>query len=78
MVKHIWQSSQKHTPGPFDVTEDVAGLTPPAYLRAIFKLPISDSAKKRVSLCWGPDPGNLEKDLPELSGVGSFRGCAAP
>jgi hypothetical protein len=78
MVKHIWQSSQKHTPGPFDVTEDVAGLTPPAYLRAIFKLPMSDSAKKRVSLCWGPDPGNLEKDLPELSGVGSFRGCAAP
>jgi len=77
-VKHIWQSSQKHTPGPVDITEDVTGLRPLAYLRAIFGLPISDSAKKHISLCWGLDLGNLEKDLPEPPSVGSFGRNAAP
>jgi hypothetical protein len=77
-VKHIWQSSQKHTPGTFNVTEHVAGLTLVAYLRAIFTFPINDRAKKYVSVCWSPNLRNLEKDLPEPAGVGSFRRSTAP
>ncbi len=77
-MKHIWQSSKKHTSRSFDVTKNVAGLTPTAYLRAIFTLPVSYRAKKHVSVCLGSDLGNLEKDLSEPSGVGSFRRYAAP
>jgi hypothetical protein len=77
-VKHIWQSSKKHTSGSFDVTENVATLTPTAYLRAVFTLPVSYRAKKHVSVCRGSNLGNLEKDLSEPPGISSFRRSATP
>lgn len=77
-MKHIWQSPQKHTSGSFNVTENVAGLTPAAYQSAIFTLPINDRGKKHISVCRSLNLGNLEKDLSETAGVGSFRRSAAP
>jgi len=77
-VKHIWQSSENHTSGSFDITENVAGLTPTAYLRAIFTLPVSYRAKKHVSVCRGSNLGNLEEDLSEPPGISSFRRGATP
>jgi hypothetical protein len=77
-MKHIRQGPEEHTPSSSDVTENVAGLTPIAYLGAIRTLPVSDRAKKHVSVCQGSNLGNLEKDLSEPSGVGSFRRGAAP
>jgi hypothetical protein len=77
-VKHIWQSSKKHTSGSFDITENVTGLTSTAYLGAIFTLPVSYRAKKHVSVCRDPNLGNLEEDLSEPPGISSFWRSATP
>ncbi len=77
-MKHIWQSSKKHTSGSFDITENVAGLTSTAYPRAILTFPVNNGVEKSVSACRGLNPGNLEKDLSEPTGVCSFRRSAAP
>jgi hypothetical protein len=77
-MEHIWQGSQEHTPGSFDVTENIACLTPPTYLGAILTLPVSDRAEKHVSVCRGPNLGNLEKDFSEPPGVVSPGRYAAP
>jgi len=49
-MEHIWQSSQEHTPGSFDVTENIACLTLPTYLGAILMLPVNNRAKKHISV----------------------------
>lgn len=77
-MEHIRQSSQEHTSGSFYVAKDVSGLAPATYLGAILALPVSDRAKKHISVYRVPNLGNLEKDLSEMSGVGGFRRSATP
>ncbi len=77
-MKHIRQSPQEHATGSFDVTEDIAGFASPAYLGAIFTFPVNKGVEKSIPICRGLNPGNLEKDFPELLGVGGSWRCAAP
>jgi len=77
-MKHIRQGSEKHTSGSFNITENVAGLTPAAYLSTIFTLPLSYRTKKHVPVCRGLNPGNLEKDFSKPSGGCGFGRYAAP
>jgi hypothetical protein len=77
-VKHIWQRSQEHASGSFDITENIANFTPPAYLGAKLTLPLSDRANKHVSVCRSSDLGNQEKDFSEPAGISSSRRYTAP
>ncbi len=77
IMEHIRQSSQEHTTGSLDVTEDIASLSPIADLSAEINLPLGDSIEKLVTICRGPDFSNLEKNLSEPPGVcGSGRHTA--
>ena len=77
-MEHIWQSSQEHTPSSLDVAEDVPGLTPATYLRAILYLPISDRFEKLVPLSRGTNLGNPKEDFSEPPPVGSHGGATTP
>lgn len=77
-MEHIWQSSYKHAPSSFDVTEHVSGFTPVIDHRAIPSLPFDDISKKPITICQRMNPGHLKENLPQLPGVGSFREATAP
>lgn len=77
-MEHIWQSSQEHTPGSFDVTENIPGLRPPTDLGGILTFPVNNSVEESVPVCRGLNLGNLEEDFPEPSGIGGFGRGTAP
>lgn len=77
-MEHIWQSSQEHTSGSFDVAEDIAGLRPAAYLGAVSVFPVCNKAEKFVSISCIADMGHPEKNIPELSAIGGPGGVTAP
>ncbi len=77
-MEHIWQSSQKHASGSFDVAEYLARIRPEAYLGAISIFPISDRLQKVVPLGLAVNVEHLEEDLSELSSISSLGGIATP
>ncbi len=77
-MEHIWQSSQKHDSGSFDIAEHLACLSPEAYLRAVSVFPISDRLQKVVPLGLAANVEHLEKDLSKLSGVSGLGVAPAP
>jgi len=77
-MKHIRQSSQKHTAGSFNVTEDISCLAPHTYLVTELNFPFLDIFKKLAPVFRGSDPRNLKEDLPEMPGIGSPGRYATP
>lgn len=77
-MEHIRQCSKEHTSSPFYVAEDVASLRLVTYLGAVLVLPFANEFKKRVSFFLGTNPGYLEEDIPQLSGIGGLGDIAAP
>lgn len=77
-MKHIRQSSQKHTSGSLYIAEDIPGFAPAADLGAVLSLPISDCIEKPVPVCRGTNAGNLEKDFSQLSGIKRLGESPAP
>jgi hypothetical protein len=68
-MKHIGQSSEKHTTGPFNITEDMPSLTSGTNLRAISSLPQGNSLEKLFPVCQCADPGDLKENIPQPSAV---------
>jgi hypothetical protein len=76
-MKHIRQSSQEHTTGPFNVTKDMPSLTSGANLRAITSFPEGNSLDKLFPVCRCTDPGDLKEDISQPAAVcRSWRGAA--
>jgi len=77
-MEHIRQSSQKHAPGSFDVTEDMTKFRLATYLTSVLVFPFTDVPEKLVPIGCAMNAGDTEEDLSELSGVGGLRVTAAP
>jgi len=77
-MEHIWQSSQKHTPSPFDVAKDRTNFRSVAQARAIRVFPGLEKREELVPVFCGADAGDFEKDLPKLPGVCGLGVAAAP
>jgi len=72
------QCSQEHASSPLDVTEDGTGLRPVTQLGAVPVFPSCEKAEKLVPVSWCVNMCDLEKYLPELSGIGGLGIAAAP
>src|SRR4030042_2949567 len=70
-MKHIRQSSQEHTTGSFNVTEDISVFSPVMYLGTEFNFPFCDISEELIPICCSSDPGNLKEDFSETPGIGS-------
>lgn len=77
-MKHIWQSTQQHTTGSFNVTENVPSLTPGAYLRAIISLPRGHRLEKLIAVCQCANPGDTKEDISQPPSVRCSGRCATP
>ena len=77
-MKHIGQSSQKHTSGSLNITKYATDFRPTPNLRTVFGLPFPDIQEEPVPLCLVLDRGYLEKDFSQLTGIGRFGECPAP
>jgi len=77
-MEHIWQSSQQHASGAFDIAEDLTVLRPASYLGAVFTFPIPNSIEKPLALCVAFNSCHLKEDLSQLSGIGRFGRSPAP
>lgn len=77
-MEHIWQCSNKHTSGSFNIAEYIPGFAPAANEGTVFSFPVSDGLEKIVSFCAGTDSSNQEKDFSEPSGISSFRRGTTP
>ena len=77
-MEHIRQRSQEHASSPLDVAEDGTGLRPVTQLSAVAVFPSCEKAEKLVPVSWCVNMCDLEKYLPELSGIGGLGIAAAP
>ena len=77
-MEHIWQSSQKHTSGTFDIAEDSTGFRPVVYQVAIFAFPFGDGNKEFVTVRHSSNRSNLKENASQFSGVTCFGRRAAP
>jgi hypothetical protein len=77
-MEHIRQSSDKHTPGSFNVAENVAGFRPGVYYGSVSVFPFSKESKEHIAFILGVDTGDTKEDLPELPSVSGFRLIPAP
>lgn len=78
VMEHVWQGTQKHAAGSFDIAKDLAGLRPGAYLHAIFAFPFVYRHKKLFPVCLAVNRSYLEKDFSQLSGIWSLGRGPAP
>ncbi len=77
-MEHVWQSPQEHAAGALDVAEDPPDLLPGTYLGAVLVLPGSDEVEKCFPVRQSCDFGDLEEDIPQLTGMQRLWGDPAP
>ena len=77
-MEHIWQISEEHASGTFDIAKDLTSLRSATYLGAISAFPLPKGLQKSVSFSLARNGSYLKKDSSQLSGIGCLGGCPAP
>jgi hypothetical protein len=77
-MKHIRQSSKKHTTGSFNVTKNMPSFTPAKYLGTESNFPFYNITEKLIAVCRCTDPGDLKEDISQPPAVDSPGRYAAP
>jgi hypothetical protein len=78
VMEHIWQSSQKHTSGAFNIAEHPAGFRLAVYQVAGFAFPFGNGNTEFVTVRYGSNRSHLKENASQFSGVARFGRRSAP
>ena len=77
-MKHIWQSSQNHTSGAFNIAEDPSGFRLAVYQVAVFAFPFGDANKEFITVRHCSNRSHLKENASQFSGIACFGRRSAP
>ncbi len=78
IVKHIGKSGQQHASGSFEIAKNATSLGFHGDATPVTILPMMNLGKEAVTFVRGMDSCHLQKDFPQVFGIGSFGGSSAP
>jgi len=78
IVKHIGKSGQQHASGSFEIAKNASPLGCYSDATPVTMFPQMNLGNKVVTFVRGMDRSHLQKDFPQVFGIGSFGVSSAP